>query len=56
MNPQVTIIIPTYNRATFLLKAINSVLNQTHNNFELLILDDASIDDTNVIIAPLFKD
>lgn len=56
MNIQVTIIIPTYNRAALLPKTINSVLNQTYNDFELLILDDASTDDTKEIIAPFLKD
>lgn len=42
----VTVIIPTYNRALMLGRAINSVLNQTYIDFELIIVDDASTDDT----------
>lgn len=49
-NPFFSIIIPTYNRAQFLSIAINSVLQQTFNNFELIIIDDGSDDNTSTII------
>jgi len=41
-----SIILPTYNRASFINKAVESVLNQTFKGFELIIVDDASTDDT----------
>ena len=40
--PQVSVIIPTYNRSSLLVKAIESVLNQSYSNFELIIIDDGS--------------
>lgn len=45
-NPLVSIIMPTYNRRNIIKKAIDSVLNQTYTNFELLIIDDGSEDNT----------
>ncbi|MBX2865832.1 MAG: glycosyltransferase family 2 protein [Leptolyngbyaceae cyanobacterium MAG.088] len=49
--PSVSICIPTYNRAEILPYAVNSVLNQTYSDFELLICDDASPDHTAEVIA-----
>ncbi len=46
MNPKVSVIIPTYNRAKVLPRAINSVLSQKHVFFELIIVDDGSTDET----------
>jgi len=42
-DPNVSFIIPTYNRACLLGKAIQSVLNQTYQDFEIIVVDDASI-------------
>lgn len=51
----VSVIIPTYNRAKLLLRAINSVLNQTYNNLELLVVDDASTDKTKEIVKKMME-
>jgi glycosyltransferase involved in cell wall biosynthesis len=48
--PKVTIGIPTYNSERFIEQAINSVLNQTYKDFELIICDDLSNDNTDEII------
>lgn len=47
---KVSVIIPTYNREKTLLRAINSVLNQTHKDIELIIVDDNSNDGTERLI------
>lgn len=48
--PLVSIVMATYNRADFIDEAIVSVLNQTYSNWELLVLDDASTDNTSSIV------
>jgi glycosyltransferase involved in cell wall biosynthesis len=50
-QPLVSIITPTYNRAHMVKAAIVSVLNQTYANWELLIVDDGSTDQTKSIVA-----
>tara|TARA_X000001036_G_scaffold439825_1_gene492521 strand:+ start:1435 stop:2262 length:828 start_codon:yes stop_codon:yes gene_type:complete len=50
INTFISVIIPTFNRSSFLTRSINSVLNQTYNDFKLIVVDDGSIDNTNDLI------
>ncbi len=52
---KVSVCIPTYNRSHYLTYAVNSVLNQTYSDFELIICDDGSPDNTPEVVAG-FKD
>ena len=47
---KVSVCIPTYNRANLLPYAVNSVLNQTYSDFELIITDDGSKDNTAEVV------
>ncbi|MDR7127724.1 glycosyltransferase involved in cell wall biosynthesis [Algoriphagus sp. 4150] len=54
--PTISVIIPTYNRSHVLPNAIQSVLNQTYEDWELIVVDDGSGDDTKEVIKPYLKD
>lgn len=54
-SPRVSIIIPNYNHAAFLLQRLDSVFQQTYQDFEVILLDDASTDES-VTILNTYKD
>ncbi len=49
-NPLVSVCIPAYNNADYILDTINSILNQSYKNIELIIVDDNSSDDTLEVV------
>ena len=51
-HPLISIIIPTYNRWTFLLQAVESVFKQTFSDYELIVIDDGSTDGTGEGLKP----
>ena len=55
-KPLLTVLMPVYNAEKFLEDSIGSILNQTYSNFELLILDDASTDNSLKIIRAHAKE
>lgn len=50
-QPLVSIIIPTYNREHMLAKAIESAINQTYPNKQIIVVDDGSVDNTHALVA-----
>ncbi|WP_299334724.1 glycosyltransferase family 2 protein [uncultured Psychroserpens sp.] len=50
MNPQVSIIIPNYNRARLIGETLDSIINQTFTNWECLVVDDGSTDDSKTVV------
>jgi glycosyltransferase involved in cell wall biosynthesis len=55
-NPKVSVVIPTYNRAATVPRAIESVLAQTVTDLEVIVVDDGSSDDTGRVLREMFGD
>jgi len=53
MRPKVSVIIPTFNRQNTIERAINSVLNQSFKDFELIVVDDGSTDRTSELLKSI---
>jgi glycosyltransferase involved in cell wall biosynthesis len=53
---EVTVVVPTFNCARFISNALNSVLTQSLQDFEIIIVDDGSFDDTGEIVKPYLDD
>jgi len=54
--PKVTVYIPTYNYGVYIQKAVESVLKQSYDDWELIIIDDGSTDETQAILAQFKED
>lgn len=52
-KPLISVVIPTYNRERYIKKALESVLNQSYKNFEIIVIDDSENDKTEKIIKLL---
>ena len=56
MKPKISIVIPTYNRASYLPQTIQSALDQEYPSYEVILCDNASTDNTAEVIAPFLDD
>ena len=56
MDDLVSIIMPSYNTEDYIGESIQSVINQTYSNWELIIVDDCSNDNTDNVVKPFLAD
>ena len=55
-HPKVSVIVPSYNHARYLDERLESILSQTYNDLEILILDDASTDTSHQILTRFYNE
>src|SRR5262245_55450805 len=54
-NPLISVIIPSFNSARFVVQAVESALAQTYSPIEIIVIDDGSNDNTRVVLGPFFE-
>lgn len=54
-KPLVSIVVPSYNHAPYITQCIESIVNQDYNNYELIVIDDGSMDESPLILKELQK-
>ncbi len=52
-QPKVSVLVPSYNHGRYIRERIESILNQTYKNLELIVIDDGSVDDSSSIVSEL---
>lgn len=55
-SPLVTVLVPSYNHERFVIEAINSLLNQTYGNLEIIVIDDGSSDNSAAVLKSIPQD
>ena len=55
-NPKISVIVPLFNHADYIREAVDSVLNQSFDNFELIIINDGSTDSSEEVIKSINDD
>lgn len=55
-KPLISVVIPTYNHALFLERALKSVIDQTYSNWEAIVIDNHSADNTDKVVASFLDD
>ncbi len=56
VSPYISVIVPVYNTSPYLSDCVNSILNQSYKNFEIILVDDGSTDDSGIICDEFAKD